>query len=69
MSDDFVGKVCRCSRGELGLVTGRKRLPWGTSWVGIPLKRTGMWSSRNPRVIAEDLDAFLLKIVHAKRLY
>ncbi len=59
MSGGLVGKVCRCSRGELGLVTGRKRLPWGTAWVGVPLNRTGLWSSGDPKVVAENLDEYL----------
>ena len=34
--DDFRGKVCRCSLGRVGLVTGQAELPWacrGPAWV------------------------------------
>ena len=36
--DDLVGRVGRCSKGKLGLITHWKMLPWGLSWVGISLE-------------------------------
>lgn len=56
--ENLVGKVGVCSRGRPGLITGRKELAWGLSWVGIGLDDGSAWSSRAPRVVARDeLDA------------
>ncbi len=56
----FIGSVALCSKGRPGLITGRKILPWGESWVGIALDNGNWrWASRNPRVIAADLDTWL----------
>ena len=48
----LIGKAAVCSRGRPGLVTGRKELPWGLSWVGIGLDDGTAWASREPRVMA-----------------
>ncbi len=58
-SMNLIGRVCSCSKGEVGLVTGRDILPWGRSWIGIPLNRTGKWASRTPVVIAYSLPEYL----------
>lgn len=60
--EGLVGKVCRCSRGRPGLVTGRKALEWGESWVGIGLDDGDpQWASRRPTIIAQDLNTYLKK--------
>jgi hypothetical protein len=55
--EDLTGKVCVCSLGRAAIVTGRKMLPWGESWVGLGLDGRGvgkvLWASTNPCVIAE----------------
>ena len=55
----MIGIVAKCSRGEVGLITGQKVLPWGLSWVGIPLNRTGRWASQKPLVLAYCLPQYL----------
>jgi len=58
MSDDyeasFIGKVAVCSKGRPGLITGRKELPWGLSWVGIALDDGTAWASRSPTLMSEE---------------
>jgi len=50
---DLIGQVARCSQGTLGLITHRKELPWGMSWVGIKLEPPfGPWASRSPTLVA-----------------
>ncbi len=53
-NENLVGLVAVCSRGRPGLVTGRKQLPWGLSWVGIGLDDGSAWSSRSPRKMTQD---------------
>ena len=48
---NFIGLVCECSEGRIGVVTGRSTLPWGLSWVGIGLDNGSLWSGRDPKVI------------------
>jgi len=52
--DTLIGKVGVCSKGRPGLITGRKELPWGLSWVGIGLDNGMAWSSRSPRLLPQD---------------
>lgn len=47
----MIGAVGECSKGRLGLITGRKTLPWGESWVGIGLDDGSPWASRTPRIL------------------
>lgn len=63
---DLIGKVARCSRGNLGLITGRDILPWGASWIGIPLNRPGKWSARSPVIIASSLQEYIDSAVPAR---
>lgn len=52
----MIGLVARCSSGRIGVVTGRKELPWGLSWVGIGLDDGTRWASRKPTILtAEEL--------------
>lgn len=52
--ENLIGRVGVCSRGRPGLITARKELPWGLSWVGIGLDDGTPWSSRSPRVMGMD---------------
>ena len=45
------GDFCWCSKGRPGVITGRKELEWGWSWVGIGLDDASPWASRNPRTM------------------
>jgi hypothetical protein len=49
-----IGRVARCSKGRLGLITGRKQLAWGLSYVGIGLDDGTMWASRDPEFLGVD---------------
>lgn len=51
--ENLVGKICVCSVGRPGIVTGRKEYDWGTAWCGLGLDGKGNWSSTNPAIIAE----------------
>jgi len=53
MNGDYVGKVCICSLGRVGVVTGRKTLDWGETWVGMGFDGKGLWASKTPHVLAE----------------
>lgn len=59
MTEDLVGKVAVCSRGIAGVITGRKELPWGESWVGKKINNGEPWASRKPTVIADSLDEYM----------
>jgi hypothetical protein len=50
-NEALTGCVAVCSRGRVGLITGKKELPWGLSWVGIGLDDGTEWASRNPRLL------------------
>ena len=41
------GRLAVCSKGRLGIVTGKRELPWGLSFVGIGLDGKP-WASREP---------------------
>lgn len=47
---EMVGRMAVCSRGRVGVIRGRKALPWGESWVGVGLDGTE-WASRSPTLI------------------
>jgi hypothetical protein len=58
---NIVGLIGVCSRGRLGLITGRKVLPWGESWVGMGLDDGSDWASREPAILPEDQARVALK--------
>lgn len=62
---DLIGKIARCSKGDLALITGRSTLPLKnrTSWIGIPLNHPGKWSARNPVIVANTLLEYLAACV------
>lgn len=51
----YLGRVGVCSKGRPGLITGRKKLEWGLSWVGIGLDDGTPWASREPKIVAESV--------------
>ncbi len=55
------GRVALCSKGRVGVITGRKKLPWGWSYIGIGINRDEdwRWAARRPWVVAENLNDFL----------
>jgi len=55
--ENLVGTVGMCSRGRPGLITGRKELPWGLSWIGIGLDDGTAWSSRQPKPLTQEFVA------------
>ncbi len=59
----YIGKVAICSRGRVGVIIKRKKLPWGWSWIGIGLNTNEewRWSSRRPSIIAEDVNDYLFR--------
>lgn len=49
-SENLVGKVCVCSTGRLGLVTGREEVTFGNGdradcWTGIGFDGRGLWAT------------------------
>lgn len=68
---DYIGKVCVCSIGRLGLVTGKTIAPWGETYYGAGLDGHGLWMSRKPVVvIAESIEEYadrLLSLSHVKK--
>ncbi len=56
--EDLAGKVCVCSTGRAGVVTGQKEFAWGVAWVGLGLDGKGTWCSSNPAVVAESAEEF-----------
>ena len=48
-----IGTLGKCSLGLIGIITGRKKLPWGESWVGINLADGTQWATRNPTPVTE----------------
>ena len=59
MNPTKVGTVAVCSAGRVGIVLGRKKLPWGESWVGLAIDRISpLWASRNPNPVADSLPEY-----------
>jgi len=50
LTRSIVGSRAVCSRGIVGTITGRKKLPWGKAWVGVT-DSGAAWSSRNPALM------------------
>ena len=51
----MIGKVCVCSIGRVGVVTGQREFDWGESWVGFGLDGRGLWSATKPHVLADSI--------------
>lgn len=56
--DELIGKVAMCDRGVVGVITGRKKLDWGESWIGERIEDGGKWYSKNPAILADSLEEY-----------
>ena len=56
--DELIGKIAMCSKGVVGVITGRKKLDWGEAWIGERLEDSGNWSSKNPAILADSLEEY-----------
>ena len=68
MDKSLVGKIAKCGRGRLGLILDRKtgQYPTGTEetyWTGIGLDGEGYWTAREPTVVFESLQDYILSVV------
>lgn len=66
--DNFVGKVCVCSLGRVGIVAEFKeiRFPNGDQaamWCGMGFDGKGLWASRDPIVLAESLTEYTNRVL------
>jgi hypothetical protein len=50
---DLVGRWAICGHGRIGLIEGRRQLPWGLAWVGTGVDGRP-WSSRWPTLVADE---------------
>lgn len=76
--EHLVGKVCICSIGRIGLVTGRERIGLVPGrerinfeksgegeklyWVGVGFDGKGTWASERPVVVHDDPEDFRVKL-------
>jgi len=64
--EDLAGKICVCSTGRVGIVTGFGHLgddPDGPEvWRGIGFDGKGTWASSKPIVVADDPEEFRVKL-------
>ena len=58
VEEDLIGKVAVCGKDIVGVITGKKELEWGESWIGERLDDGGPWSSKKPRIIANSIDEY-----------
>lgn len=60
---DLIGKVCKCSRGTVGVVLASRKLKWGESWTGLKLDNgNGLWASRKPKIVANSIQEYYLQL-------
>lgn len=63
---DYAGKVCVCSIGRVGVVTGKKCMNFGDGWVdmwtGIGFDGKGLWATSSPIVIADTLEEYVSRV-------
>lgn len=59
-NEDLVGKVCICSIGRIGIVSGRALASDGlpARWVGLGFDGKGTWASTSPVVAWESLSDY-----------
>jgi hypothetical protein len=51
--DRLVGRVARCSKGYLGVITGYAHLPWGWSYTGYRVDSPMLkWATREPHILS-----------------
>lgn len=64
-NENLIGKVCVCSVGRVGIVTGSYVPDWSNGvqmWAGIGFDGKGTWASSNPCIVAECGEEFRLKL-------
>ena len=67
-NEDLVGKVCVCSVGRVGIVTGRGDFTSAVNneiikcWKGLGLDGKGVWTSTSPCIVAESGQEFADKL-------
>ena len=54
----MVGKVARCQKGVLGVISGKKKSKGQQVWIGVSFDG-GAWQSQDPVVVAESLEDYL----------
>lgn len=64
----YIGKVCVCSTGRVGLVVRQKPITFAdgetkTMWEGIGLDGKGLWCSSNPLVLHPSIESYLDRLV------
>lgn len=62
--ENFIGKVCCCSTGRVGLVVRKEAITFpdgqtSTMWAGIGLDGKGLWCTSNPIVIHDSIEAYM----------
>lgn len=65
LHEDLTGRVCVCSVGRVGIVTGRKTPEWSNGqemWVGIGFDGKGTWASSQPCIVAENAEEFRCRL-------
>jgi len=63
--EDLRGKVCVCSVGRVGIVTGSYTPEWSDGvrmWAGIGFDGKGTWASSTPCIVAENGEEFRMKL-------
>ena len=58
VEEDLIGKIAICGNDIIGIITGRKTLDHGESWIGERLDDGGPWASRNPEIIADSIEEY-----------
>ena len=59
--EDLIGKVCVCSIGRIGLVTGKGNPVWADEkdmWIGLGFDGKGTWASSNPCIAYENPEEY-----------
>ena len=58
LGDDLIGKVAICGKDIIGVITGKKVLEWGESWIGERLDDGGPWASTRPKIVANSIGEY-----------
>lgn len=60
MSENLIGKVAKCHKGEIGIITHRVGLNGNRVWRGIKFNGD-LWESKKPTIISDNLNQYLKK--------
>lgn len=63
---DLIGTICRCKHGILGLVTDWKYVSTEPVYYGFRIKDGGAWQSKNPTVVYNSLEDYILVLTNGK---